>query len=116
MQRGSALISRIAVGGESAGGGHAASLAIHARDRSEVPIIFQLLIYPGLDDRTGSTSSAAVKPVTCYRTSSETAIAKIPKTPKDTAPFDPPAYATFSGDDVASISKSIQTGLLQMLR
>src|SRR6201993_250352 len=47
--------SRIAVGGESAGGGHAASLAILARDRNEVPIVFQLLIYPQLDDRTGST-------------------------------------------------------------
>ncbi len=47
--------SKIAVGGESAGGGHAASLAIHARDRNEVPIVFQLLIYPPLDDRTGST-------------------------------------------------------------
>lgn len=46
--------SRIAVGGESAGGGHAANLAIHARDRKEVPIVFQLLIYPMLDDRTGS--------------------------------------------------------------
>jgi acetyl esterase/lipase len=50
--------SRIAVGGESAGGGHAASLAIHARDRNEVPIVFQLLIYPQLDDRTGSTRPA----------------------------------------------------------
>jgi acetyl esterase/lipase len=46
---------RIAIAGESAGGGHAAALAIHARDRGEVPIIFQLLIYPMLDDRTGST-------------------------------------------------------------
>ncbi len=48
--------SRIAVGGESAGGTHAASLAIHARDRNEVPIAFQLLIYPSLDDRTGSSN------------------------------------------------------------
>src|SRR5579863_718767 len=34
--------ARIAVGGESAGGGHAASLAIHARDRNkeDVPICF----------------------------------------------------------------------------
>jgi acetyl esterase/lipase len=47
--------SKIAVGGESAGGGHTASLAIHARDRNEVPIVFQLLSYPQLDDRTGST-------------------------------------------------------------
>lgn len=47
--------ARIAVGGESAGGGHAAMLAIAARDRKEFPIAFQLLIYPMLDDRTGST-------------------------------------------------------------
>ena len=53
--------SKIAVGGESAGGGHAASLAIHARDRGEVPIVFQLLIYPELDDRTGSTRAVAAR-------------------------------------------------------
>jgi acetyl esterase/lipase len=47
--------ARIAIGGESAGGGHAAALAIYARDRREIPILFQLLIYPMLDDRTGST-------------------------------------------------------------
>jgi acetyl esterase/lipase len=52
--------SKIAVGGESAGGTHAASLAIHARDRNkeDVPICFQLLIYPALDDRTGSSHPA----------------------------------------------------------
>jgi acetyl esterase/lipase len=47
--------SRIAVMGESAGGGHAALLAITARDRGEVPLCFQCLIYPMLDDRTGAT-------------------------------------------------------------
>jgi acetyl esterase/lipase len=47
--------SRIVVMGESAGGGHAAMLAIAARDRGEAPIAFQLLIYPMLDDRTGSS-------------------------------------------------------------
>ena len=47
--------NRIAVMGESAGGGHAAMLAIAARDRGEVPLIYQALIYPMLDDRTGST-------------------------------------------------------------
>lgn len=47
--------SRIAVMGESAGGGHAALLAITARDRGEVPLCFQCLIYPMLDDRTGSS-------------------------------------------------------------
>lgn len=47
--------ARIAVYGGSAGGGHAALLAITARDRGEVPLAFQCLIYPMLDDRTGST-------------------------------------------------------------
>jgi len=50
---------RIAVMGSSAGGGHAALLAITARDRGEVPLIFQCLIYPMLDDRTGATRSVA---------------------------------------------------------
>lgn len=47
--------SRIALLGESAGGGHAALLALYARDRGKVPIAFQCLIYPMLDDRTGTT-------------------------------------------------------------
>jgi acetyl esterase/lipase len=47
--------AKIAVMGESAGGGHAAILAITARDRGEVPLVFQCLIYPMLDDRTGSS-------------------------------------------------------------
>jgi acetyl esterase/lipase len=42
---------RIAIGGESAGGGLAAALALLARDRGEVPIIHQQLVYPMLDDR-----------------------------------------------------------------
>jgi acetyl esterase/lipase len=44
--------ARIAVGGESAGGGIAAGLALLARDRAEFPIIAQMLTYPMLDDRT----------------------------------------------------------------
>lgn len=46
---------RIAVMGESAGGGHAALLALTARDRGEVPLAFQCLTYPMLDDRTGTS-------------------------------------------------------------
>ncbi len=46
---------RIAVMGESAGGGHAALLAQTAHDRGEVPVAFQALIYPMLDDRTGTS-------------------------------------------------------------
>ncbi len=52
--------AKIALLGESAGGGHAALLAITARDRGEVPVCFQCLIYPMLDDRTGT--SRAVQP------------------------------------------------------
>jgi len=44
--------ARIAVEGESAGAGLAAALALLARDRGEIPIIHQHLIYPMLDDRT----------------------------------------------------------------
>ena len=46
--------ARIAIGGESAGGGLAAALAIEARDRGELAICHQHLTYPMLDDRTGS--------------------------------------------------------------
>lgn len=45
--------TRIALMGESAGGGHAALLAFAARDRGQVPVVFQLLVYPMLDDHTG---------------------------------------------------------------
>lgn len=44
--------TRIAIAGGSAGGGHAAALAIHARDRGGPPICFQLIDFPMLDDRT----------------------------------------------------------------
>ena len=47
--------ARVAVMGESAGGTHAAILAIKAHDRGEIPLVFQALVYPMLDDRTGST-------------------------------------------------------------
>jgi len=45
---------RIAIGGESAGGGLAAALAQLANAEAKYPICFQLLTYPMLDDRTGS--------------------------------------------------------------
>ncbi|HLY56527.1 MAG TPA: alpha/beta hydrolase [Stellaceae bacterium] len=48
--------TRLAIGGESAGGGLAAALALLARDRGEVPVRFQHLIYPMLDDRTCTAS------------------------------------------------------------
>jgi acetyl esterase/lipase len=44
--------ARVAVKGESAGGGLAAALALLARDRGEYRLAFQSLTYPMLDDRT----------------------------------------------------------------
>lgn len=48
--------NRIAIKGESAGGGLAAALAWLARDRGGPAICHQNLIYPMIDDRTGTTS------------------------------------------------------------
>lgn len=49
--------ARIAVGGESAGGGLAAALVLRAHDES-IPVCFQYLIYPMLDDRTVQRAEA----------------------------------------------------------
>lgn len=48
--------SRIAVGGDSCGGGLAAAVALAARDRGGPPIAFQFLIYPMLDPDCTSAS------------------------------------------------------------
>ena len=48
--------SRLAVGGDSAGGNLAAVVAIAARDAGDLPIAFQLLIYPATDQRWGHAS------------------------------------------------------------
>jgi acetyl esterase/lipase len=48
---------RIALVGQSAGGGLAAGLALLARDRGEVTPSYQLLIYPMIDDRNLTAST-----------------------------------------------------------
>ena len=48
---------RIGVGGSSAGGGLSAGVALLARDRGEIPVQFQLLESPMLDDRQATPSS-----------------------------------------------------------
>ena len=55
--------ARIGIGGASAGGGLAAGLALLARDRAEVPVAFQLLIYPMIDDRRTTASSGWEVPI-----------------------------------------------------
>jgi acetyl esterase/lipase len=52
--------SRIAIGGASGGGGLTAGLALMTRDRGEVPVAFQLLIYPMIDDRNVTPASYAI--------------------------------------------------------
>jgi acetyl esterase/lipase len=47
--------ARIGVSGESAGGGLAAALALLTRDRGAHALAFQHLIYPMIDDRTGTS-------------------------------------------------------------
>lgn len=44
--------NKIAIGGSSAGAGHAARLGLYTRDNSEINIMFQYLEMPMLDDRT----------------------------------------------------------------
>jgi acetyl esterase/lipase len=52
--------SRIAIGGASAGSGLAAGLALLSRDRAEVEVAFQLLIYPMIDDRNITPANETV--------------------------------------------------------
>lgn len=52
--------TRIAIGGASAGAGLAAALALLARDRAEVWPMFQMLLYPMLDDRNIAPASAVL--------------------------------------------------------
>jgi acetyl esterase/lipase len=46
--------TRVAIGGASAGGGLSAALALLARDRGDVDVAAQLLVYPMIDDRSGT--------------------------------------------------------------
>jgi acetyl esterase/lipase len=55
--------ARTGVSGASAGGGLAAGLALLARDRGELPVAFQVLIYPMIDDRQVTASSHLDVPV-----------------------------------------------------
>lgn len=53
--------SRVAIMGDSAGGGMAAGVALMARDRGGPPLAAQILVYPMLDDRT-TTPDPAIEP------------------------------------------------------
>lgn len=55
---------KVMVMGHSAGGGLAAAVSIMARDRNEYRLAGLLMVYPMLDNRTGSTTSSADNPTT----------------------------------------------------
>ena len=54
--------SRLAIAGESAGGGLAAAVALIARDRGGPKLAFQALTYPMIDDRTGTAAEIDPNP------------------------------------------------------
>src|SRR5438876_347946 len=55
---------RIAVMGESGGGGLAAALALLVRDRGSATLAAQILVYPMLDYRTGTEEAPLKNPTT----------------------------------------------------
>jgi acetyl esterase/lipase len=65
---------RIAVGGASAGGGLAAGLALLSRDRGGLDVVFQLLVYPMLDD-CNVAPACDMQPDTLFWTRSNNLIA-----------------------------------------
>lgn len=65
---------RIAIGGSSAGAGLAAGVALLARDRGEVPLCLQWLVYPMIDDRDRTLSTHEITdPSVWNRTSNQRA-------------------------------------------
>ena len=54
--------ARLAVGGDSAGGNLAAVVALLARDAGDLPIAYQLLIYPATDMRCGHAVARRQRP------------------------------------------------------
>jgi len=56
--------ARLVLMGDSGGGGLAAGLALLARDRGQVPLRAQVLIYPMLDARTGRAEAPSDDPLT----------------------------------------------------
>lgn len=89
--------ARIAVGGQSAGGGLAAGLALLARDRGGPPVCFQFLGIPELDDRLETESMTRFVDTPLWnRPAAELSwrhyLAALP--PGDVPPYAAPARAT----------------------
>src|SRR5579885_3619646 len=108
---------RIAIGGGSAGGGLAAGVALMARDRKEIPLVFELLIYPCLDDRhlTPSSHQIAAEGMAWHRGQSlrgwEAYLGSA--SPQNVSPYAAPARVA----DVAGLPPTyLMVGTLDMMR
>lgn len=122
---------RIVVAGASAGGGLAAALALMARDRADVSLAGQLLIYPMLDDRNETFSAHQMRGVGVWDQVSNdtgwTALLGEDRGGPDVSPYAAPARATdlsglppafidvastetFRDEDVAYASRIWQAG------
>ncbi|GJF07925.1 esterase [Pseudonocardia sp. D17] len=86
---------RIVLTGGSAGGSLAAALALLARDRGEVSVTGQLLMYPMLDDRNESVSARQMHGLGVWdRVSNETGWAAWLGGAAEVSPYAAPARAT----------------------
>jgi len=81
--------SKIVIAGDSAGGGIAASLALMVRDKAEIPIKAQVLIYPHVDDRSFTNMDPSCAPGT-GAASNPVALLYLGRAP---GPADAPQYA-----------------------
>ena len=125
-------LSRLMIGGGSAGGGLAAGTALLARDRKGPSLIGQLLIYPMLDDRDESVSTRQIDGVGVWDRGSNvtgwTALLGDRKGTDDVSIYAAPARATdlsglppafidcgsaevFRDEDVAYASKLWEAGV-----
>ncbi|GAB3887116.1 alpha/beta hydrolase [Kibdelosporangium lantanae] len=87
---------RIAVGGNSAGAGIAAGLALLARDRGGPPVCFQFLDSPMLDDRMATTSARTFDDVPNWTSSAARQAWRyyVGAAGPDVSPYAAPARAT----------------------
>ncbi|CAK7200304.1 hypothetical protein SEUCBS139899_002995 [Sporothrix eucalyptigena] len=111
--------ARIAVFGQSAGGGLAAGVALLARDRQiSPPLAKQILVYPMLDDRT-QTVNEAIEPKAFWKTADNVTAwtcvlgDKAGKPDAEVSPYAAPARAT----SLAALpSTYIDVGALDIFR
>ncbi|MFJ6429799.1 alpha/beta hydrolase [Microbacterium maritypicum] len=108
--------ARIAVMGDSGGGGVAASVAIAARDAS-LPLARQILTYPMLDDRVAEPDAELLAlPTTFSYTYSRTAWAAVTSTENEAGTPDPRVAPTRTADHRGLAPAFIEIGELDIFR